>query len=357
LETDFTFFCDERELLVKYPKPLKSGSRIAICAFSSSVPRECYARLDRAVAFLQDQGFDVIEGKTVRDEGDWDAKTRANELNMFLLDEHISAVLPPWGGDLAMAILPLLDWHALQKASAKWVLGFSDVSTVMTALTTRLNWVTVHATNLMQLTALQADPLTCATLDVLSLQTGDKWTQSASTHFEKANERAISDPDMVFNLTEVTQWRLLPNQYANTNASVSFSGRLIGGCLDTHQHILNTEFADIDGFSQRYTTEPLILYFENGELTDNAYIRALLGLKYKGVFNCASGILIGRNGVNKYNVVANEKILLEALGSLNIPIVYDVDIGHSPPNMTLLNGVMSEVSISSLGASVVQFLQ
>jgi len=344
-------------LSVNYPKPLKAGSRIAICAFSSSVPQACYARLDKAVAFLQGQGFEVVEGQSVRHTGEWDAQARANELNTFLLDESISAVLPPWGGDLAMAILPLLDWQALQATSPKWVLGFSDVSTIMTALTTRLNWVTVHATNLMQLTSLQTDPLTRATLDVLSLQVGDKWVQSASSHFEAANACPISDPNMVFNLTEITQWRLLPSQQGIARDKVAFAGRLVGGCLDTHQHILNTEFADIEQFSQQYHEQPLILYFENGELSDHGYIRALLGLKYKGVFKHVSGVLFGRNAANKYKVSANEKILLKALGSLNIPIVFDVDIGHIPPNMTLLNGVYSEVDISPVGAKVVQYLQ
>ncbi|KAF7764265.1 hypothetical protein PCIT_b0220 [Pseudoalteromonas citrea] len=342
---------------MNYPKPLKAGSRIAICAFSSSVPQACYARLDKALAFLQEQGFEVVEGQSVRHSGEWDAQTRANELNTFLLDESVSAVLPPWGGDLAMAILPLLDWPALQSTSPKWVVGFSDVSTVMTALTTRLNWVTVHATNLMQLTALQTDPLTRATLGVLSLQAGDKWIQSASSHFEKVNTSPISDPNMVFNLTEATQWRVLPSQNGMTNETVAFAGRLLGGCLDTHQHILNTEFADIDNFAQRYAEQPLILYFENGELSENGYIRALLGLKYKGVFKHVSGIVFGRDAANKCNAHLHEKVLIAALGSLNVPIIYDLDIGHSAPNMTLLNGVYSEFSISAKGASIVQYLQ
>jgi muramoyltetrapeptide carboxypeptidase LdcA involved in peptidoglycan recycling len=30
---------------------------------------------------------------------------------------------------------------------------------------------------------------------------------------------------------------------------------------------------------------------------------------------------------------------------LNIPIVYDADIGHKPPNMTLINGALAELSM------------
>ncbi|WP_306801357.1 hypothetical protein [Endozoicomonas sp. ONNA1] len=30
---------------------------------------------------------------------------------------------------------------------------------------------------------------------------------------------------------------------------------------------------------------------------------------------------------------------------LEIPIIYDVDIGHLPPNLTLINGALADVSL------------
>ncbi|MBQ4844591.1 S66 peptidase family protein [Pseudoalteromonas sp. MMG005] len=339
-----------------YPQPLKPGSRIAICAFSSSVPSVCFARLDKAIELLHGYGFEVVEGGTVRNSGQIDPHTRADELTQFLLDEQVSAVVPPWGGELAMTILPLLDWQALENASPKWVFGFSDVSTIMTALTTRLGWATLHGSNLMQLSALQTDSLTRNTLDIMSLQQGDEITQYPSTFFEKTNSQSISDPTMIFNLTEPTKWRLLAESETKLVPPVIFSGRLLGGCLDTHQHLMQTAFAQLDTFVCSHENDALILYFENAQLNDNAYIRALLGLKFRGVFERASGILIGRNTANDGANGTHKAVLERALGELNIPIVFDVDISHQPPNMPLINGAHTEVKLLAKRVSVTQHL-
>jgi len=38
------------------------------------------------------------------------AKERATELTAMLTDPTIRAVIPPWGGELAIDLLPHLDW-------------------------------------------------------------------------------------------------------------------------------------------------------------------------------------------------------------------------------------------------------
>jgi muramoyltetrapeptide carboxypeptidase len=46
-----------------------------------------------------------------------------------------------------------------------------------------------------------------------------------------------------------------------------------------------------------------------------------------------------------------------ALGDLNIPIVLDVDCGHVPPHLSLVNGALTELTITSDACSIVQRLQ
>lgn len=340
-----------------YPQPLKHGSRVAICAFSSSVQLAYQQRLDKVIEHLNELGFEVIEGEALRDHREFDAAARADELMRFLLDDGISAVVPPWGGELAMKVLPLLDWSALAQAKPKWMFGFSDVSTVMTALTTRLDWATLHSSNLMQLSQNVSEPLTNSVFKALSLKAGEHFLQTSSSYCEVENSLSIADPRMTFNLTHETRWRLLKNKYESSSEEITFSGRLLGGCLDTHQHLLQTEFADIDQFAIRHDMSELILYLENAELTDNSYIRALLGLQFRGVFKRVSGLLIGRNLVNISNENDEAKVLLSALAHLTIPVVYDVDIGHCPPNMTLVNGAFAKVKITASQGTVTQYLK
>jgi hypothetical protein len=48
---------------------------------------------------------------------------------------------------------------------------------------------------------------------------------------------------------------------------------------------------------------------------------------------------------------------VSALGDLNIPIVLDVDFGHVPPHLSLVNGALTELTITSDTCSILQRLQ
>ncbi|WP_434756718.1 hypothetical protein [Paenibacillus amylolyticus] len=39
--------------------------------------------------------------------------------------------------------------------------------------------------------------------------------------------------------------------------------------------------------------------------------------------------------------------LSSALGDLDVPVLYDVDLGHIPPQMTFVNGALGQVSYES----------
>ena len=76
------------------------------------------------------------------------AADRAAELTAMLCDPTIRCVVPPWGGETAIDLVDLLDWDALAAAEPTWLVGFSDLSTILVPITTRLGWATVHGDNL-----------------------------------------------------------------------------------------------------------------------------------------------------------------------------------------------------------------
>lgn len=121
-----------------YPKPLHRGARIAVTAPSSGVLPALHPRLNLVIAHLRAQGFGVEEGLCLRDEklsASAPATQRAAELMQLLLRDDVDAIFPPWGGELAIELLDLLDWNALKSAKPKWLIGYSDTSTLMLALT------------------------------------------------------------------------------------------------------------------------------------------------------------------------------------------------------------------------------
>ncbi len=341
---------------MKYPVPLGKGSRVAVTAFSSGVPSSLHKRLNIVIENLKKQDFEVIEGECLRENTKHVsacAKHRAAEFMRFLCDDSINAVVPPWGGEFAMDILPLLDYEKLQTVKPKWILGYSDVSTVSTALMTKLGWVTVHCSNLMDLHPNESDWLTSSTLNWLTKAEGSSFEQHSSKYYQIDGSSFSDDPNFTLNTTEPTVWKISGNQ------EVVFSGRLVGGCFDTMMHLIGTEYFDIHLLHKRFKIDGLILYLENVEMSPTVFKRALQSLKYKGVFELCNGLLIGRSSVlDKCGKdITIEEALTEVTKDLEIPVVYDVDIGHLPPNMTILNGSYAEVVMNGNAGKIRQTLK
>lgn len=154
-----------------FPKPLRTGDLIAVTAPSSGVSGPAIARLDLVFKHLRSLGYRIAEGKCLRSEyknASAPREQRAQELMQFLTDPNVSAILPPWGGELATELLDLLDFEMLRSVQPKWLLGFSDLSTLQLPLTLVSGWATAHGSNMMDLAPTQTDPLTTSVLNVLA---------------------------------------------------------------------------------------------------------------------------------------------------------------------------------------------
>ncbi|GGO72500.1 S66 family peptidase [Bowmanella pacifica] len=342
--------------MLHYPKPLKKGSTVAVTAPSSGVPEAMHARLDIVLAHLRHQGFNVIEGQCLRanhQHASASKPRRTKELMDFLLDPQVDAILPPWGGEIGMDLLDALDYDQLAKVRPTWLAGHSDVSTLLNALTSKLGWCTAHTTNLMQMVPTEVELLTVSALTPLRLETGQSFTQHASSHYQLDGLDFSEFPQHGLQLGPKSQWKVL----GATNEA-HCQGRLLGGCLDILVHLAGTEYFDIKQFKKRSAEQGVILYLENAELSPTSLFRALQGLKYRGIFNHINGLLIGRNAAlsSTNHDLNDQQILAKLFNDAPFPVIYDTDIGHLPPNMTLLNGALAVVNVRGDKASLTQHL-
>ena len=341
---------------LRYPTPLARGHRIVVTAPSSGVEPALHARLDLTLQHLRQQGFVIEEGRCLRHEArsaSAPAAERAAELMQALLRDDVAAIIPPWGGELAVELLDRLDWAALAKARPKWLLGYSDTSTWLVPVTLRLGWATAHGPCLMDLVAGQADPLTGAALGLLGTPTGARFTQRQSSHWQRQWTDFALVPASSYQLTEPTVWRALQGQ-----AEAQFSGRLIGGCLDTLMHTAGTAHGDVAAFIRKHceSGDGTILYLENAGLSPTNWVRAMHRLRWAGWLEDLAGVLIGRSAAPD-TTAATELRYAEALqatlGTLPCPVLVDVDIGHLPPQLMLFNGALAQVQWSVTGEGVI----
>ncbi|MCA8116989.1 S66 peptidase family protein [Burkholderia cepacia] len=154
---------------------------------------------------------------------------------------------------------------------------------------------------------------------------------------------------------EDTTWKLL-----NGNKSdPKLTGRLIGGCLDTIPRLAGTEFGTVPHFVQQSGADGTLLYLENAKMKPCDVARCLLGLRFNGWIEGLSGILIGRNaGPDRIQSgdLSYVEALQSALGEVGCPVIYDMDIGHVPPQLSLVNGALAQVELSDEHGTVVQWL-
>lgn len=334
--------------MLNFPAPLRPGDLIAVTAPSSGVPAPLHARLDLVVAHLRAQGYRVVEGACLRAEhkdASAPAAERAAELMRFLTDPAVAAVLPPWGGELATELLDRLDFEALRGLPPKWLLGFSDLSTLQLPLALCSGWASAHGANLMDLVPSQTDPLTTQVMAVLAADWREPVLQRPGPLYQGRWGDFAARHDVPLLLSEPVAWQRLDG----SATPLSLQGHLIGGCIDTIAWLAGTRYGAVPDFIRTCGTAGTLLYLENCELNPPTLARALWSLRRQGWFDGLTGLLIGRNSgpeALQADGLAYRDALNSALGELACPVLIDLDIGHKMPQFTLINGALATVSFA-----------
>ena len=83
-------------------------------------------------------------------------------------------------------------------------------------------------------------------------------------------------------------------------------------------------------------------------------IRALWQLKEAGWFRNARGFRFGRPAIyeSDYNI-SYEEVVYSVLGELDLPIILDADIGHKPPQFSIINGALAMVKSNNKKGTII----
>ncbi|MCU1693380.1 MAG: mccF [Frankiales bacterium] len=341
-------------MTVRFPAPLRPGDLVGVTAPSSGVTDAQRPRLDACVADLRARGFRVRLGEHLG-SGDGvvsaPAADRAAELTAMLLDPEVRAVVPPWGGELAVEVLPLLDVEALAAAEPTWFVGYSDTSTLLLALTLTTGTAALHAACLME-SLYAAPPGLLHWLDLATALPGTALVQTPSVQHQGRWVDYAAEP-------EGRSWALdTPTAWTRLDSAEPFraTGRLLGGCVETVSHLSGSRFGDVPGFARRHAPEGLVVHLEVAESAALDVCRMLHGLRLAGWFDAATCVLLGRTSAPASGGFTQLDAVRSALGTLPVPVLLDVDLGHVPPQLSLVDGALATVAWQPGGGSVVQTL-
>lgn len=320
-----------------YPEFIKKGDKLGIVALSAGVGKKLDEYIE-SIDVLKDQGYEIKEAASVRinDERSNTALVRAQELDELVEDDEIKMILCAAGGDSQLETVPYIDYESIRK-NPKWLMGFSDPTNLLFPVTTMLDIATIYgfnggsfnSKNLLE----QQNCLEIIKGNLVKQYSYDKYIDFLDLKNEINNFKDVS-------------WK--------SKEDINIKGRCIGGCLDCIVKLVGTEVDYVNGFIEKYKDDGIVWYLDNFALNAYDTYLSLLQLKAAGYFRYCKGILIGRvaipNEDNSTLIKSYEEAYEIALEG--IPYIYDTDIGHSYPHMTMINGALINVEYKDHKGSI-----
>ena len=274
---------------------------------------------------------------------------RAEDLLAALRDPEIDMILCATGGDDTYRLLPyLFDHDELANAvTDKVFLGFSD---------TTVNHLMLHKVGLRTFYGQAFFPDICELGPEMHPYTRKYFEELIATGWIREitpsdvwyRERESFTPEQVGR-----QLPALPNAgFELLQGSPVFSGKILGGCIDTlYDFFDGGRYADMPVLCRKYHLFPdakdwrgRILLLESSEEkpTPETYRQALECLKETGVFDAVSGVLAGKP-MNETYATEYRQLLKEVIDNPGLPIVFNVNIGHAMPRCIIPFGADATV--------------
>ena len=361
-----------------YPSPLKKGDKVAVISLSSGILGEPYCAHEKELGIkkLREFGLEPVFTEHALMGTDFIMKhpeARAADLKETFLDDSIKGIICAIGGIETFRTFPYLmedeEFINSVRQCPKLFLGFSD-TTNNHLMFHRLGLQTFYGQAFMcDLAELSGDMLPYSKTQFESCFTsyhGRKITPSEVWYEERNDFSAAAVGTNPISHKEEHGYELL-------QGSPVFEGELLGGCIDSMGEMLMTgnidrfgdmlsdefekcpqlkeDFINQSRITRKYNIFPSaeewhgkILFAETSEVmpTPEMLREYLSALKNEGVFGNINGIIIGKPMNEKY-YEEYKSVWREAVNNEELPILYNVNFGHSAPRAVLPYGAIAHV--------------
>ncbi|WP_059170793.1 S66 peptidase family protein [Bacillus sp. FJAT-27445] len=312
------------------PKRLAPGDQIRVIAPSRSMDLIKGEQVKLAVARLEGLGFQISFGKHVHGHDEFFSSSiekRIEDLHDAFADPDVSGILTVIGGYNSNQLLRFIDWELI-KNNPKLFCGYSDITALSLAIFKKTGLITYSGPHFSSfgvkhgLDYTLASFLEAATNDApYELEPSDTWSDDPWYRDQE-------------NRTFIKQNGFLPIQEGSAD------GTLIGGNLCTMNLLQGTEFMPS-------LTDSILFIEDDMESHALTFDRDLQSLLHQPGAEGIKGILIGR--FQKDSQVTEEALrsILKTKAELKgIPIIGNVNFGHTQPMSTIPVGAKASISVS-----------
>lgn len=302
-----TTSCDAQKPKIK-PPALKPGDAVAITSPAGAVWDA--AQVETFSAILKGFGFKVVLGKTLGEKFGYFAGTdelRVAELNAFFEDSSIKGIFCMKGGWGCARLLDKLDFKLIEK-NPKVLIGFSDITALLIAITAKTGLVTFHGP--------------------VGNSGWNAWTSNVFKH--------------------VAMSSAIPETFINPNVddaivtinSGNASGELVGGNLTVLTSLMGTVYVpDWKG---------KILFLEEVKEEPYSIDRMLTQLKLCGVLDVIAGFVFGKCAKclaeEPQKAFTFHEVIMQHIKPLGIPAFYGAMIGHIENKLTVPLGIKATIN-------------
>lgn len=316
--------------LIKPPLP---RGRAAVISPSWGGPATYPKPFEAGLRVLERLGFRIQEFPTTRQSADWldhHPEERARDFNAAFADPEVALIVSSIGGSDAVRLLPFLDIGTIL-SHPKPLLGHSDATAFLTWL--NLNGlVTYYANSVMSgFAQLEAFPEALAWYQA--------WFADGSAPLEPFPRWTHGDRDWTGSADQVKEQHVNPG-FTWLQGEAATKGRLWGGCFEVLEMLKGTRFWPTEDF-----WDGRVLFVETSEEkpSPRQVMYWLRNYGAQGVFTRASALWIGR--AKDYTAAENAELRRVVKGVVSeewggsLPVVMDLDFGHTDPRWALPLGV------------------
>ena len=302
---------------------LKQGDEIRVIAPSRSLAAVWVEKYEKALAYLESQGFKVTFSKHCREMDEWNSssiQSRVDDIHEAFLDDNVKAILTAIGGFNVNQILEHIDYDIIRQ-HPKILCGYSDITALLHAVYAKTGLVSYHG----------------AHFSTFGFDLEAEYTQKAFFDCVKNNDNITIHPSQAAKKYTIIQ-------------QGTCEGTIIGGNLCTLNLLQGTQFMP--------QTDDVVLFLEDDNITGNYFVyefdRNFQSLLQAYGTDKIKSVVFGRfDDSYKMNADVIRSIIADKLPK-DIPVVYGADFGHVFPMITFPIG--GKVRVEAFDDPVIEII-
>ncbi|MBP2078371.1 muramoyltetrapeptide carboxypeptidase LdcA involved in peptidoglycan recycling [Oceanobacillus polygoni] len=343
----------ERDLMLIKPKRLQPGDKVATVSpsWGGAGDEPLQWRYEQGVQRLKDVfGLEVVAMPNSLKGSDYlyaHPEARAEDLMTAFADNSIKGIIANIGGEESIRLLPYIDFDTIHE-NPKIFMGYSDV-TIAHLFCHKAGISSFYGPAILTDFAenIEMHPYTVNSIQqtlfsnekVGEVKPAKEWT-SEFLEWDIANKD--------------TRRQMQPNSaYEVLQGNGVVQGRLIGGCMDVLEFAKGTAL-----WPESSYWEESILFFETSEEQPKPDLIKYWLRNYaaQGILQKTNGILVAKPYDEMYYTEYKEAIrtVMQEYGLADLPILYNMNFGHTEPKFILPYGVQAEIDCNEANFSIIE---